>query len=247
MKKMLAVPKQYLFGIAVAAIFLLAGCTASGQTATSETTAVSPNRSITVVGSGEATGKPDQAQVQIGVDTVAQTVAQATAQNQRAVTAVLSAIKAQNVADSDIQTSNYSVWAEQNTNADGATIITAYHVSNQVNVTIRNIDTVDQIIGAATEAGANNIYGVSFTVNDFSALEEQARQEAIADAQSRAGDLASLTNVSLGDVLVVSEVIGNPGVQPLGFGGGLAAVADPTISPGQLTYQVQVQVTYAIK
>jgi uncharacterized protein YggE len=240
MKYIIFAKKQYLWWGGLVALLLLSGCTAA------QTTAVSPNRSITVVGNGEAVGTPDQAQVQIGVESLAPTVAEATAANNTLLTAVLAAIKAQNVAAADIQTTNYSLWAEQNTDANGVTTVTGYHVSNQVNVTIRNIDTVDKIIGAATAAGANNIYGVTFTVADPSTLEEQARQEAITDAQNRATDLASLNAVTLGDVLVISEVMGTPGIQPLGIGGG-SNFAAPTISPGQLTFQVQIQVTYAIK
>jgi len=249
MKNSLVFPKQSLLLIAIAAILLLASCTASGTTATNGAMAVSPNRTITVVGNGEALGTPDQAQVQIGVETSAPTVAEATTQNETMLTPVLSAIKAQNVAENEIQTTNYNVWAEQNTDANGATIITGYHVSNQVNVTIRNIDTVDKVIGAATKAGANNIYGVTFTVADPSALEQQARKAAITNAQTRAADLATLNNVILGNVMMVSEVIGAPGIQPLGLGdgGNFAAAAVPSISPGQLTYQLQVQVTYAVK
>ena len=71
---------------------------------------------------------------------------------------------------------------------------------------------------------------------------------AMDDARKRADSLAELGGVSLGDIVVISEVVGQP-VMPLGMGGGFAmeqAASAPGISPGQLSYQVQVQVTYGI-
>ena len=83
---------------------------------------------------------------------------------------------------------------------------------------------------------------------DPAGLEAEARAAAIADAQARAASLASLSGVELGQVISVSEVIG---VQPMisydrvesaaGMGGA------PSIEPGQLSYTMQVQLTYAIK
>ena len=103
---------------------------------------------------------------------------------------------------------------------------------------------------AVAGAGANAIYGINFTVADPAALEAEARAKAMDDARKRAESLAELGGVSLGDIVVISEVVGTP-VMPLGMGGsGLAmeqAVSVPGISPGQLSYQVQVQVTYAIQ
>ena len=203
---------------------------------------------ITVIGQGEAFGTPDQANIQIGVETFAETVSAATSQNETSVNAILAALAAQGIAKEDIQTSNYSLWAEQIYGDKGPEGIAGYRVTNQVNVTVRNIDKVGDVIAAATEAGANNVGGVYFSVADPAGLEAEARAAAIADAQARAASLASLSGVELGQVISVSEVIG---VQPLisydrveaaaGMGGA------PSIEPGQLSYTMQVQLTYAIK
>jgi len=65
-----------------------------------------------------------------------------------------------------------------------------------INVTIRDINQIGEILAAVTEAGANNIYGVNFTVSDPAALEAEARAEAMADARSRAESLAKLSGVN---------------------------------------------------
>ncbi len=91
-------------------------------------------------------------------------------------------------------------------------------------------------------------YGVNFSVADPAALEAEARANAMADARKRAESLAELGGLTLGDIVVISEVVGQPAF-PMGMGGVAMemAASAPGISPGQLSYQVQVQVTYAIQ
>ena len=203
---------------------------------------------ITVVGQGTAYGQPDQATVVVGVETFAATVSEATTQNQTTLDNVMAALTAAGIADEDIQTTNYSLFAEQTYGENGPTGIAGYRVSNQVNVKIRDIALISDVLAAVTEAGANAIYGVNFSVADPAALEAEARALAMQDAANRAASLAELGSVSLGEVVVISEVVGAP-VMPYGGGYAMeqAASAAPGISPGQLSYQVQVQVTYSIQ
>ncbi len=203
---------------------------------------------ITVVGQGEAFGQPDQEQVQVGVETFAPQVSQATSDNEATIQAIMDALTAQGIDAKDIQTTNYNLWAEQIYGDQGPEGIAGYRVNNQVNVTIRDIDKVGDVLTAVTEAGANNIFGVYFSVADPAALEDEARAAAVADARERAASLAELGGVVLGDVHIISEVIGQAAPMPMGLGGGLAMEqAAASISPGQLSYNVQVQVTFGIK
>ena len=215
---------------------------------TTQTGSVVSGGGITVVGQGTAYGQPDQATVVVGVESFAASVAEATTQNQTTLDAVMAALTAAGIAAEDIQTTNYSLYAEQTYGENGPTGIAGYRVSNQVNVKIRDIALVGDVLAAVTEAGANAIYGVNFSVADPAALEAEARALAMQDAASRAASLAELGNVALGDITVISEVVGTP-VMPLGGGYAMeqAASAAPGISPGQLSYQVQVQVTYSIQ
>ncbi|MEZ4517184.1 MAG: SIMPL domain-containing protein [Chloroflexota bacterium] len=187
-----------------------------------ETTALP--RQVTVVGYGEVFGEPDQAQVQIGVETFSPTVNEATTDNETTLSTVMEALSGAGIPKKDIQTSNYSVWAEQIYGDRGPEGIAGYHVSNMVTVTIRDIGLVDDVLGAVTQAGANSIYGVNFTVADSAALEAEARAEAVADAQQRAESLAELAGVELGEPILISEVVNQSSPMPLGFGNGNAMV-----------------------
>jgi uncharacterized protein len=218
-----------------------------------QVTAPTDNRGITVVGTGKASGTPDVAVIQVGVETQSPTVQQAVADNKTQMTKLLAALKDAGIADADISTTNFSVYTERQpqpvaepgskSGADGSLI---YHVSNQVQVKVRDVAKLGDVLDQVVAAGANNIYGVSFSVADTSKLEGDARANAIADAKARAESLAKLAGVSLGDVQSVSEVISGQGPiayrtsESAGLGGGTP------IQPGTLEVNVSVQVTYAI-
>ena len=224
----------------------LVGC----APAHSQATSASSERSITVVGEGKVSAKPDVAQAQIGVEVFAPTVQEATRENNERMGAVMAKLKELGIAEKDIQTSSYSIYSERRypeaplSEGEPEEEIT-YRVSNMVQVTIRQLDQVGEIIDEAVAAGANSVYGVSFAIDDPSELQGEARTLAIANAKTRAEELAQLAGVKLGPVMVVSEVIGAPGFR--GYGGGeLAMPMAPPISSGELELTLQVQVTYAI-
>lgn len=208
-------------------------------------------RSISVTGQGEASGPPDRAQISAGVQTLAATVAQASQENQAIVDAIMRALAQQGIDRKDIQTANYSIWPEQQHDPQQANQvrITGYRVSNVVNVIVKDINKVGEVLAAVTNAGANSVHGVNFMVKDTAALEQSARAAAMADARARAEELAKLAGVTLGEVLTISMSSGGGFPMPMmaerGFmSADMAAV--PGISPGQLSVNAQVFVTFAI-
>jgi len=244
-------PKQTKIGFIIllmALTGLLVGCASS---ALASAAAEPADRTITVIGRGQALGQPDQAQAQVGVEIFAPTVQQTVNDNEATIQAIMEALETQGIAARDIQTANYSLWAEQIYGEKGPEGIAGYRVSNQVSVTIRDIRKIGDVLAAVVEAGANNIYGVSFSVADLAALEAEARAKAMTNAHDRAAELAELGQLELGEIKLISEVISQPPVLYPGFGGGggvvFEAAAAPSISPGQLSYEVQVQVTFGIK
>jgi len=209
-------------------------------------------RIITVVGEGKVTIQPDTARAQIGVEVMKQSVKEASEANKAALEAVLAALQAQGIAEKDIQTSSFSIYAERyGPEGPLPENQTNYRVSNNVTVVIRDLDKVGTILDAAIEAGANNIYGVEFGLDDPTALKAEARKSAIADARAKAAELAELNGVAVGSVVSVSEVIGGNGGYynasnfnqfNRGMGGGGAT----PVSPGELELLLQLQVVYAI-
>ena len=209
-------------------------------------------RGITVVGVGKASGAPDVANISVGVETQADTVQQAVADNKAKMAQLLDALKALGIADKDIQTSNYGVYTERqpvpSSEGKSGAGPTIYHVNNQVNVIVRDVNKLGDALDKTVAAGANNIYGISFSVDDTTRLQADARAKAVADARTRAESLAKLAGVTLGDVVSVSEVIGSSVPMydapraAMGLGGG-----GTPVQPGELEVSTSVQVTFAIK
>lgn len=219
-------------------------------------------RTITVVGEGMVSLEPDIAQATIGVEIVRPSVREASNEAQEVMEAVLDALMAAGIEERDIQTSGFSIWVERNFGpmpgpaesqmAESDDENVRYHVTNTVSVIIRNMDSVGAVLEAAIEAGANNIYGINFQLDDPTAAESEARAKAVEDAQAKAQELAGLTGTEVGAVVSISEVIGQGGGF---FGGSFASAAREglggggggPISPGQLNLTLQLQVTYELR
>jgi uncharacterized protein YggE len=232
--------------LALPLLFVACAPTSSGAVGEVEASQLEQQGTIKVVGTGEALGQPDEVNVTVGVDTFAKVVNDATSENENTIQAILTALNEHGIASDDIQTTNYSLWAEQLYGDNGPEGIAGYRVSNQVNVKIRDIDKVGDVLTAAISAGANSIYGVNFSVADPAALEAEAREAAMANAIERAQSLAKLSGLELGDIQAIDEINTQIPFPMGGIGGGGGGAADTSISPGQLSYQVQVQVTFNV-
>ena len=120
-----------------------------------------------------------------------------------------------------------------------------YNATNSVEVTIRNLDTAGKVLSAATSAGANQMYGIRFELEDPSALQAEARKKAVEDARSRAERLAQLAGVKLGPAVSILELdSGSPGGMPMMAMSKMDASAP--IERGELTISTTVQIVYAL-
>ena len=205
-------------------------------------------RTITVVGEGTVAVEPDVASVQIGVETTGDSVDEASTEAGDVMDAVLAALTKLKIPSKDIQTSAFNIYVERPMMPSGEpSDSVVYHVSNSVTVTIRDLSKVGDVLEAAIDAGANNIYGVNFSVSDPDAAMVEARSKASADALARAEELAALNGVEVGELISISEVISGNAVPlasinasyALGKGGG-------PVAPGELEMTAQLQVVYAI-
>ena len=228
---------------------LVVGCAPS---ASPVETSKSIERSITVVGEGKASAAPDVAEANVGVEVLAPTVKEATEEAKERMAAIMAALEKAGIAEKDIQTSNYSIYFERYpevramVEAAPSEVEGSYRVSNMLRIRIRDLDKIGTVLDGVIEAGANNVYGVNFTVDDLSEARSEARGKAIDNAKAKAQELADLNGVNLGQVLQISEVIGGPfPTMGLSVVREYAGGAGP-ISPGELEFSVQIQVSYAI-
>jgi uncharacterized protein YggE len=229
---------------------LLAGCNGT-------TTVVSApsgyQTGLTVNGRGEISLAPDVAYVTIGVHTQASDVAAAVGQNADQVASVMAALADMGVAQEDMQTSNFSLYTgdEYDPSSGMLTGNKTYTVDNTVNVTVRDLANMGQLLDGAISAGANSIWGVTFDVDDKSAAADEARDLALEEAIAEAQALAEAAGVSLGDILTISYSDSGSYYYPpyygMGGGGGAAMESAATsIVPGLITVSAEVVISYQI-
>ncbi|MFP4438162.1 MAG: SIMPL domain-containing protein [Chloroflexaceae bacterium] len=229
----------------IAILVIVAGQSLTGA-AQAQPAGVTGARQVTVVGRGEAKGTPDTGYVQIGVETEANTTEEALEQNNAQVAAIIEKIKQLGVAEEDIQTSNFSINTRYDN--DGRRVV-GYQVSNIVSVTIRNLEQTGTLLDQVVQVGANRVYGINFGVDDPSELLAQARDKAVADARSKAEQLAQASSASVGQVLVITENVGSQSPIPMPMRSEIAeedAAAVP-IQTGRQTVSTQVQVTFELQ
>lgn len=199
-------------------------------------------RTITVSGVGQASGTPDVATIQLGVDTQNTDPTQALDDANNTIQQVQDALISNGVSQQDIQTASFNMWQDTSSSQNSSTPSQpTYHVQDILRIKTQ-VDQAGSIISAAVGAGANNINSLSFNLSDPTALIQQARTQAITDAQNRAEQIAQLMGVTLGGPVTVTESDNTPSpVQPL-----TAAAAMTPVSGGQLSVTVNVNVSYAI-
>lgn len=229
-----------------AALSLAALAAASSSALAQQTQTPPPTISV----SGEATVSvaPDMAQIDGGVTTEAKTAREASDANNKAMNAVLAALKAAGIAAADIQTSRLSLMPQSSApTRQGATPqITGYHTSNRVTVRIRDVTKVASTIDTLVTAGANDIGGIAFIVTKQSQLLDEARGKAIEDARRKAEVYAKAANVRIGAPVSITEE-GSGGPAPMMRASYKADAAGAVVSPGEETLRISVQVSYEIK
>ncbi|MBI5287649.1 MAG: SIMPL domain-containing protein [Chloroflexi bacterium] len=233
------------------AVFLSLVAATCGSTKTTIQNTESQTHGISVSGQGKIAGKPDLANISLGVSALAPTVAEARTQAATSLGAMIDSMKANGVDEKDIQTSSLSIYPEYNYMNDGRQELRGFRVQNTVNAKIRDIDKTGEIVDEAVDAGGNDttINGISFSIENPDELKKQAREEAVADARARAETLASAAGVSLGDAINISESSYAP---PVFYEGRAAADAagapapETPIEAGELDVTVDVSITFAI-
>ena len=206
-----------------------------------------PAPSITVIGSGAASGPSDTAEVNAGVVTQAATASQAMSQNSAAMEQVLKALTALGIADRDIHTTNVSIVplrAPPQTGRQQPSPVVGYEVTNQVRVRVRNLAVLGRLLDTLVSQGANALGGIAFSIADPAPLLEQARIKAIADARQKAQVYAAAAGVKLGRVIFIRDT--TPGLPRPMSARVMSSVAVP-IAPGEQELEVSVSVTYALE
>ena len=210
---------------------------------------------VEVIGEGKVSYKSDIANVSLGVHIdKAPTSQDAISQLNEKMTSVLAAIEKLGVAKEDITTQDYSL-DPQYDYSNGAQTLSGYNADQKLTVKVRDIQSdsqkVGNVISAASQAGSNQMLGVSFDASNPNDLKQQARLLAIADARTKSSALAAAAGVKLGQVTSWHENFTQL-PSPVQFAGALGA-SDKAVAPtaeipsGTQDITVEISLTYDVK
>lgn len=206
-------------------------------------------RTMSVSGRGEVYLIPDIAYINIGTRSEALDVATALSDNNEQAQAISAVLSEMGIDPLDIQTTAFNVYPFQNYGMDGQPTEMKYVVENTVNVKVRELNRLGEILDAVVRTGANQINGISFDVEDRKQAEADARRLAIQDATEKALELAGLAGIELGELQNIS-VYSNGSPQPVynAKGGGYVAMDSAApISSGQMIVTADASLVYELK
>ena len=171
------------------------------------------NTMLSLSAQGQSFSAPDLGVFTAGVTGSGKTAGAALAANSAKMNQVITALKKAGIADRDIQTSNLSlnpVYAQQRPRPDGTMepeqpLIIGYQVSNTVSVRQRKLGEFGQVIDTLVSAGANQVNGPSFQIDNPDEALDEARTEAVAKARSRASLYARAAGLKVLRILSISE------------------------------------------
>lgn len=205
-----------------------------------------PQRLMSVTGEGSIAAAPDTAILNLGVIKSAPTAHEALTQANAAMAKAIDIFKAAGIQPADLQTSGFSVspqldYSEGNGKPPK---LTGYQVSNSLQVKVRDLSKLGDLLDSAISGGLNSAAGLSFTNSNENALIAEARKSAVKDALAKAKDLAEAAGLGVGPVVSISEDSAAPPPGPvMRLAMAKAEDASVPVEAGQNEYRAHVSVT----
>jgi uncharacterized protein YggE len=206
---------------------------------------------IVVVGRASVEAPPDHATVSIGVTTRAASAAAAIDEASAAMGKLVASARAFGLEAGDIRTGYVSLQPGfKNVRDPGGGFAQqpdGYQAANSVQIRVRDLARLGEVMRRGMGEGANRIDGLSFGLLDRARAEREAHAAAVADARDRATALAAASGVTLGPIREIrSAARGGDPVRPLRMEALRAAASEIAVEPGRLEVAAEVEITWAI-
>jgi uncharacterized protein YggE len=247
---------RYALGSALALAVAAVAQPALAQQASSGPAIEAGHTLLTVSAEGSTSRKPDLAVFSAGVTSSGKTAGAALAANSADMTKVIAALKKAGIAERDIQTSNLSlnpVYADRSRQPTDpleqeAPRIIGYQANNTVTVKQRKLDDFGKIIDTLVSAGANQVNGPSFQIDQPDAALDEARLAAVKKARQRADLYARATNMKVVRMISISESGGYTPPRPMYR---MAVAQDamgaaPPVAAGEVSLEMNVTVQFEL-
>ena len=218
---------------------------------------------ISVSGEGEVFAIPDTAQFVFSVFEEAPTIESAQESVTKKQNEILSFLKSEGVDEEKIKTIGYNIFPRYEFRSDtrsnfpapeGQRVLVGYEVRHTLEVKTKETDRVGEFIAGVTKLGANDVSGVSFTIEDEEVVRKEAREKAIEQARKKANDLAKDLGVALGPLVRFEEGFGGDkfylersAVTNESVGFDVAQAPSPGIPAGENKILVNVVLGYEIR
>lgn len=237
----LQVPIGICIACAVAVAALLVASNRPTFLASTPAATTTSTPAILTSGTATVSRKPDLAILAAGVESDGSTASAAQTDLASKAAKLVARVKSLGVPDNEINTTGCWIGPVY---APGEQRVTAFRATEQLHIKWHNVDSVGKALDAIVqEGGATNI-SIGFVLADPRPAQAEARSNAIAEARSKAGAMASAAGVHLGQVLRISDVTVSS--RPLSYDLAGAAAAPTQVPVGELDVQVTVEVDFAI-
>jgi hypothetical protein len=213
---------------------------------------ISTNDTIAVTAEGKVTAIPDVGLISLAVESRGAKVSSVQTDNTKKINDIIAFLKGLGVEAKDLRTSQYNLSPIYSYDPKtGQQNLDGYSLHQTVEVKIRQLDKVGDILAGSLERGANQVGQLSFTIDDQDKLQQEARLKAIAKARAKAEDLAQAAGVRLGRVRSFSENINTPSPYPMYYARDMAVgleskAAAPAIETGSQDIVVNVSLSFEI-
>jgi len=202
---------------------------------------------LSVSARGEAQRVPDVATLSAGVVTEAADANAALRANAERMNQLMAAIREAGIAERDIRTSGLNV-SPQYSRGDGQPrSISGYQAQNTVNLKVRDISNLGEVIDALVASGANQVYGPNFEIGEPDEAYDEARRAALETARARAELYAGALGMRVSRIVSISEGGGfMPPPMPMGMRAMSTAAESSPVSPGESTLSVNLDVVFEL-
>lgn len=165
------------------------------------------DNTLRVTGSATLSLAADRATLYIGANVSGVSVEEAQQKSEAIMDQVLKAIEKAGIPKGDIVTNQYDVSVSNDgyeyLSGDGSKTI--YRVNSMLFVTVRQLDLLAKVVGEATKAGANSIYGLEFSSSKGEEAYDRVMTLAVEKAKKNAETLATATGKKLGAIIRVED------------------------------------------
>lgn len=199
---------------------------------------------------GETKVAPDMASISLGVMTEGKTAAEAMQANATRMSAVMASLRKAGIADKDIETSNLNLNPQYNYQENQPPLLIGYQASNNVTIRVHDLKRLGAAVDASVNAGANQVQGISFGLEDPTAAENAARAAAVKALVAKADLYAQATGYKVSRLVSLSEGGGYTPAPPMPMAAFSAkrmeSDAGTSVSGGQLSVRIDISGLYEL-